>query len=325
MEHVVVGIDVGGTTTTMGAVTRTGAIHWRGTFGTQSEGGFTAYMKKLCQTIEELKAKVDAEIVGIGVGAPAGNYRYGTIQAANLNWGGKVNFVEALTQYYNLPIVLDNDANATAIGEMHFGAAKSFRHFILITLGTGLGSGIIHNGELVYGWDGLAGELGHICVDRQGRDCACGRKGCLETYVSANGLKRTVFELLARRTIQSSLREFSYRDLSAHHISNAALSGDKIALEAFQITGHLLGLKLADAVAHTSPEAIVLFGGLVNAGALLFEPASRSLKEHMLFLYNPGMPLLPSALPQADAAILGAAALAWQKMKQTKTILEVTG
>jgi glucokinase len=316
MEAIVVGIDVGGTTTAVGTVTRSGQVLSRRTFATDAAPDFSAYLIQLRQVIDELTGGFTAEVAGIGIGAPAGNHRYGTIHAANLNWGGKVPFVEALSQHYPVPVVLDNDANATAIGEMHFGAAQPYRHFILITLGTGLGSGIVHNGELVYGWDGMAGELGHICVDMNGRDCACGRKGCLETYVSANGLKRTVFELMARRVTSSPLRELGYHALNARRISEAARAGDRIALEAFDYTGKLLGLKLADAVAHTSPEAIIFFGGLANAGELLFEPTRRYLKEYLLFLYNADMPLLPSALPESDAAVLGAAALVWQKLEK---------
>jgi glucokinase len=317
MENVVIGIDLGGTTTTLGAVTRSGEIRWRQTFDTRTATDFPAYIRQLSREIEGGREQMGGEIVGIGVGAPAGNNRYGTIQAANLNWGGRVNFVEALSEHYDIPVSLDNDANATALGEMLFGAARSFRHFILITLGTGLGSGIVVNGEVVSGSDGLAGEMGHICVDMDGRDCACGRKGCLETYVSANGLKRTVFQFLSQRTSPSALRDYSYNALTARQISEAASAGDPVALEAFDYTGRLLGLKLADAVAHTSPEAIILFGGLAGAGQLLMEPTARYMKQYMLFLYNPDIPLLPSALPHSDAAILGAAALAWQKVEKT--------
>jgi glucokinase len=316
MEQVVIGIDLGGTTTTLGAVTRAGEVRWRQTFDTRTAAGFPAYMEQLRGEIAQVRDRAGADLVGIGVGAPAGNHRYGTVQAANLNWGGVVGFTEALSRHFNLPISLDNDANATALGEMLFGAAQPYRHFILVTLGTGLGSGIVSNGQVVYGYDGLAGELGHICVDMDGRDCACGRKGCLETYVSANGLKRTAFELMARRVTPSVLRDYGYHALTAQRIAEAATAGDSLAHEAFAYTGKLLGLKLADAVAHTSPEAIILFGGLANAGPVLFEPTAQSLKKHMLFLYNPDIPLLPSALPQSDAALLGAAALAWQRVEQ---------
>jgi glucokinase len=316
MEQVVIGIDLGGTTTTLGAVTRAGDVRWRQTFDTRTASSFPAYVEQLKGEIEHVRNQAGARLVGIGVGAPAGNHRYGTVQAANLNWGGTVQFTDALARHFDLPISLDNDANATALGEMRFGAARPYKHFILVTLGTGLGSGIVTNGELVYGYDGLAGELGHICVDMNGRDCACGRRGCLETYVSANGLKRTAFELMAHRVANSTLREYSYHALTAQRISEAATAGDPLAREAFEYTGKLLGLKLADAVAHTSPEAIILFGGLANAGPVLFEPTARYLKQYMLFLYNADIPLLPSGLPHSDAALLGAAALAWQKVEK---------
>ncbi len=316
MEQVVIGIDLGGTTTTLGAVTRSGEVRWRQTFDTRAAAGFPAYIAQLKEEIAQVRDQAGARLAGIGVGAPAGNHRYGTVHAANLDWGGTVRFTDALARHFDVPISLDNDANATALGEMLFGAAKPYRHFILVTLGTGLGSGIVSNGQVVYGYDGLAGELGHICVDVNGRDCACGRRGCLETYVSANGLKRTAFELMAHRVTPSLLREYGYHALTAQRISEAAAAGDPLAREAFEQTGKLLGLKLADAVAHTSPEAIILFGGLANAGPALFEPTARYLKQYMLFLYNPDIPLLASALPQSDAAVLGAAALAWQRVEK---------
>lgn len=318
MEYAVAGIDIGGTTTTIGIITHSGLICWKITFLTQQRD-FDTFLSVLSQKIEQARIELmnQIEIIGIGVGVPGGNYLHGTVQASNLNWGKQVNFVKSLSQYHKLPVALDNDANVTAVGEMHFGIAKNFKNFILITLGTGLGSGIVVDGKLVYGHDGLAGELGHICVEMNGRDCACGRKGCLETYVSATGIKRTVFELMANRTTLSPLREMSYTALTAQFISEMAESGDTIATEAFEITGKILGLKLADAIAHTSPEAIVFFGGLASAGKLLFEPTARYLKQLILPMYNANIPLLTSGLPGADAAILGAAALAWQKLEKS--------
>ncbi|WP_019989668.1 ROK family protein [Rudanella lutea] len=321
MKQVVAGIDIGGTTTTVGLVDATGHIHAKQTYHSGQITTLPDYLAQLRRVVTTLAHQHGAEIEAVGVGAPAANHRTGTIRASNLKWAYGIPFADALAEDYHLPIALDNDANATAIGEMHFGAAQSYRDFILVTLGTGLGSGIVSNGEVIYGHDGLAGELGHICVDRNGRDCGCGRKGCLETYVSANGLKRTVFELLAHRTTPSPLRDVSYSALSARQVSKAAKAGDPIALEAFEQVGELLGLKLADAVAHTSPQAIILFGGLANAGKLLFEPTIRSLRKHQLFLYNPDLPILPSALPQADAAVLGAAAIAWQKLRKSDHVL----
>jgi glucokinase len=316
-KEVAAGIDIGGTNTTIGAVTRSGTIIWRSTFPTKAAPDFPSYLEELNHHLDELRQQSGVQLVGIGIGAPAGNHLNGTMQASNVSWGRHVPLVEALLPYYDMPVALDNDANVTAVGEMHFGAAQLFRNFIMITLGTGLGSGIVANGEVMYGHDGLAGELGHIVVDLNGRECLCGRKGCLETYVSATGLKRTVFELLANRTDASPLRNYSFHSLNARQISEAAGAGDSIALEAFELAGKLLGWKLADAIAHTSPEAIILFGGLANAGPLLLEPTSRSLKKQLLFLYDPDIPLLLSALPESDAALLGAAALVWQKIEKT--------
>ncbi|MES2731698.1 MAG: ROK family protein [Bacteroidota bacterium] len=314
MENVVIGVDIGATTAKLGVVNRSGDILWQTTFSTQSslEDFFAQIGKAIARVRAELESMV--EIIGVGIGAPAANPRRGTVQAVNLNWEKHVNFREALSTRLGLPVVLDNDANATAIGEMYFGTAKNLQDFILITLGTGVGSGIVVNRELVYGSDGLAGELGHTCVDMNGRDCGCGRKGCLETYASASGLKRTVFELMSHRRTDSTLRDVSYTNLTAQMICEAAEAGDPIALEAFEYTGKILGLKLADAIAHTSPEAIILFGGLANAGAFIFEPTMRYLKQYTLHIYTTDLPVLPSALPGSDAAVLGAAALAWKTM-----------
>lgn len=317
MEHVVIGVDVGATNAKLGVVNRAGDIRWQTSFSTQTS--LDTFFTQISQAIAEARTALNVaiDIVGVGIGAPAANPRLGTLQSVNLNWGAPINFREALSQWLALPVMLDNDANATAVGEMYFGAAKGFQDFILITLGTGLGSGIVVNREVVYGSDGLAGELGHICVDMNGRDCACGRRGCLETYVSASGLKRTVFELLGQRRVDSTLRDWSYSSLTAEMISQAAQAGDPIATEAFEYTGKILALKLADAVAHTSPEAFILFGGLAHAGKLIFEPTIRHLKQFTLRIYNTDIPVLPSALPGSDAALLGAAALAWLRLEKS--------
>ena len=189
------------------------------------------------------------------------------------------------------------------------------KDFIVITLGTGLGSGIVAGGQLVYGHDGFAGEIGHTIVDPDGRQCGCGRRGCLETYASASGIKRTVFELLATSNLPSELREVAFTGLTAAMVSDAALRGDPLALEAFEHTGRLLGLKLADAVAHTSPEAIFLFGGLANAGELIFKPTQRWMEEYMLNIFKNKVKLLPSGLKDKNVAVLGAAALIWNELK----------
>jgi glucokinase len=316
MKKVSIGIDIGGTNTTLGLVDQDGIVTGHKSILTETHPDYTIYMTTLKTAICDLVAgcSESIQVLGIGVGAPNGNYYNGTIEfAPNLRFKGVVPVVDFLKQAFDYPhIILTNDANAAAMGEMIYGGAKGMRDFIMITLGTGVGSGIVVNGEMVYGHDGFAGEIGHTIVDPQGRDCGCGRQGCLETYTSAPGIKRTVFELLSTMTEQSELRDISFNDLSAKSIDEAARKGDPIALEAFEFTGDILGLKLADAVAHTSPEAIFLFGGLAQAGDLLFEPVKRYMEEHMLNIYKNKVKVLPSKLPPGNAAILGAAALVWK-------------
>jgi glucokinase len=219
-----------------------------------------------------------------------------------------------MKKYYDLPSVITNDANAAAIGEMKFGAAKGMKDFIMITLGTGVGSGIVANGDLIYGADGFAGEIGHTIYDPNGRQCGCGRKGCLETYTSAGGIKRTVFELLALYNDESELRDISFNDMTSKKISEAARKGDKIALKAFDETGRILGIKLADAIAHTSPQAIILFGGLACSGELIFKPTQKYMEENVLNIFKNKVKLIPSALTAGNAAVLGASALIWNEL-----------
>ena len=318
MNQVAIGIDIGGTNTTLGIVDKTGNIIARNSIPTKTEADYSVYMNLLSKAIQELIFSVSEsiDIKGIGVGAPNGNYYNGTIEfAPNLNFKGVVPVVDFLKKKFAYKvIVLTNDANAAAMGEMIYGGAKDMKDFIMITLGTGVGSGIVVNGEMVYGHDGFAGEIGHTIVDPNGRDCGCGRKGCLETYASAPGIKRTVFELLSTMIEQSVLREISFEDLSAKMIDEAARAGDTIALEAFDMTGYVLGLKLADAIAHTSPKAIFLFGGLAQAGDLIFKPVKQHMEEHLLNIYKNKVKLLPSELPPGDAAILGASALVWKEL-----------
>ncbi|MBN2174557.1 MAG: ROK family protein [Bacteroidales bacterium] len=318
MKKVAIGIDIGGTNTVLGLVDQEGHVLTRHAIPTETHPDYKIYMNLLTGAIRNLidTGGKNLEIAGIGVGAPNGNYYNGTIEfAPNLKFKGIVPVVDVLKESFDYPfIILTNDANAAAIGEMIYGGAKGMRDFIMITLGTGVGSGIVVNGEMVYGHDGFAGEIGHTIVDPNGRDCGCGRQGCLETYTSAPGIKRTVFELLSQMIEPSILREVSYEKLSAKMIDEAARKGDVIALEAFEYTGEILGLKLADAVAHTSPEAIFLFGGLAQAGELIFEPTRRYMEEMMLNIYKNKVKLLPSELPPGDAAILGASALVWKEM-----------
>ena len=318
MKELVLGIDIGGTNTKFGFVDQAGNILGESSSPTRGYPIFDDYLAQLHKQIDAAKAFLgpDIRLTGIGVGAPNGNYYTGAIEEApNLEWQGRVPFVEKLQAYYpQLPIVLTNDANAAAIGEMTFGKAKGMRDFIVFTLGTGLGSGIVANGQLIYGADGLAGELGHTLVNVFGRQCGCGRKGCLETYVSATGIKRTVYKLLADYREESVLRSVAFDKLSARMITEAALEGDFIARQAFEYTGRIFGMKLADTVAHFSPEAIFLFGGLVNAGKHLLEPTRRHMEENMMNIYRGKVKLLVSGLQNKNAGVLGAAALAWQKI-----------
>ena len=317
MKKAAIGIDIGGTNTVMGIVDKEGKVIRDKSIPTETHPEYKIYMNNLANAVEDLVSSMGSEyeIIGIGVGAPNGNYYNGTIEfAPNLKFKGIVPVVDFLKSRFNYThIILTNDANAAAIGEMIYGGAKGMKDFIMITLGTGVGSGIVVNGEMVYGHDGFAGEIGHTIYDPNGRDCGCGRMGCLETYTSAPGIKRTVFELLSTMNEPSVLRGFSFHDLSAKEIDKAARAGDEIALEAFDYTGQVLGLKLADAVAHTSPEAIFLFGGLAQAGELIFDPVKKYFEENLLNIYKNKIKILPSKLPPGEAAILGSSALVWKE------------
>lgn len=317
-RKVTIGIDVGGTNTVFGFVDKEGNCIYESSIPTHSEQNADQLFERLFLNINNdfKKFSNEYELLGIGIGAPNANYYKGTVEIPpNLNWG-MVNVIDLVKKYSSLPASITNDANAAAIGEMIFGAAKGMKDFIVITLGTGLGSGIVVNGELVYGADGFAGEIGHTIFDMNGRECGCGRRGCLETYASASGIRRTVFELIGNTNIPSRLREISFNQLSAKDIADAAIRGDKLALEAFDYTAKVLGLKLADAVAHLSPEAIILFGGLANAGDLIFLPTKKYMEEFMLNIFKNKVKLIPSALPGAHAAVLGASALIWNELNK---------
>jgi len=317
MKEVAIGIDIGGTFTKYGIVDKNGNCLVDGSISTTQKKELDDFQKLLKSTIDDaaFSIKDEIEIKGIGIGAPNGNFYKGTIEyAPNLSWKGVVPFIDHFTKLYDLPMFLTNDANAAAIGEMVYGGAKNMKDFIVITLGTGLGSGLVVNGELVYGHDGFAGELGHLTVVRNGRMCATGRRGSLETYVSAPGIKRTVFELLADSLEDSEFRDVTFNQLNAKMISDAAHRGDKIALEAFEKTGKILGEALADTVAHTSPEAIFLFGGLANAGELIFEPTKRHMEMNLLKIFKDKVKILPSGLTETNAAVMGASALVWKEL-----------
>ena len=316
-NEIVLGIDIGGTTTAFGFVDRHGKRLASGVIPTAAQQPAETLVTRLHAEAGALQASLPSrlQLKGIGIGAPNANYRRGTVEnPPNLNWGASINLVELFHRFYDLPVAITNDANAAALGEMYFGGARTMQDFLVITLGTGLGSGIVANGELLYGAGGFAGELGHTIVDPQGRQCACGKKGCLETYVSATGLCRTTFALLAERRESSPLRESSYQQLTAKKVFQAARAGDAVALAAFETTARILGMKLADAVAHTGPEAIFLTGGLANAGELLLTPTRRYLEEFLFAPYQGKVRLLLSGMPEGVSAIIGSAALIWHEI-----------
>lgn len=314
--EVTLGIDVGGTNTAFGFVDRDGNCIAESSIPTHANQSAADFFARLTPEINNLYDSISKNYLmkGIGIGAPNANYYRGTVEnPPNLKWG-VVNVVEIIKQYFDVPVAVTNDANASAIGEMLFGAAKGMKDFIVITLGTGLGSGVVVDGKLVYGSDGFAGEIGHTVYDPNGRQCGCGRKGCLETYASATGIKRTVMELLATCNEDSMLRKISYDELESKTIFTAALAGDKIALEAFEVTGKILGLKLADAVAVTSPQAIILFGGLALAGDLILKPTKKYMEENLFHVFANKVEIIPSGLTKGNTAILGASALIWNEI-----------
>ena len=311
----VVGIDIGGTNTVFGIVDARGTIIASGSIKTNKFNEVEDYVNELHTELFRLLEQNNAtdKIMGIGVGAPNGNYFNGTIEfAPNLPWKGILPLAAMFEERLGIPTALTNDANAAAIGEMTYGAARGMKDFIMITLGTGVGSGIVINGQMVYGHDGFAGELGHVIARRDGRLCGCGRKGCLETYCSATGVARTAREFLAARTDASLLRNIPAENITSKDVYDAAVQGDKLAQEIFEFTGNILGEALADAIAFSSPEAIVLFGGLAKSGDYIMKPIQESIDRNILNIYKGKTKLLVSELKDSDAAVLGASALAWE-------------
>lgn len=311
----VVGIDIGGTNTVFGIVDARGTIIASGAVKTQIYPAVEEYADEVCKNLLPLiiaHGGVD-KIKGIGIGAPNGNYYTGTIEfAPNLPWKGVLPLAAMFEERLGIPTALTNDANAAAVGEMTYGAARGMKDFIMITLGTGVGSGIVINGQVVYGHDGFAGELGHTIVRREGRMCGCGRKGCLETYCSATGVARTAREFLAARTDSSLLRNIPAESIVSKDVYDAAVQGDKLAQEIFEFTGRILGESLADAIAFSSPEAIILFGGLAKSGDYIMKPVAQAIDDNVLNIYKGKTKLLVSELKDSDAAVLGASALAWE-------------
>ena len=313
----VVGIDRGGTNTVFGIVDARGQVVASDSVKTTKHAIFDDYLKDLHEGLSRLIKVNDLEdqIQGIGIGAPNGNYYTGEIlNPPNLPWGPVIPLAEKVSKAFNgIPVAVTNDANAAALGEMTYGAARGMKDFIMITLGTGVGSGIVINGQLVYGSDGFAGELGHVIVKRRnGRVCGCGRTGCLETYCSATGVARTAREFLDIRTDDSLLRNLDIDAINSKDVYDAAMAGDKLAKEIYNYTGTILGEALADFVTFSSPQAIILFGGLAKSGELLMTPLREAFNKNILNIFKGKTKILTSELKEGDAAVLGASALGWE-------------
>ncbi len=317
LDQLVVGVDIGGTGTKFGIVNRDGNVLFGHEISTKKHATIESFIDELYTELSVLieKAGGAGRIKGMGVGAPNGNFYTGTIEyAPNLPWKGIIPLAELLEAKFKLPVTITNDANAAAIGEMMYGAAKGMKDFIMITLGTGVGSGIVANGQLIYGHDGFAGELGHTIVIPDGRlHPGTGKKGSLESYASATGVRNTAVEILEKTTEKSLLRDVPTDQLDSKAVYEAAIKGDKVALEIFEFTGKILGLALANAIMFSSPEAIVLFGGLTKAGDLILKPTKQHMEENLIQVFQNKVKILVSHLKESDAAILGASALAWDK------------
>ncbi len=312
----VVGIDVGGQTSKLGVVDARGTVLAQTVIRTDTYPEVEPYIVELAEAVRKVikESGTEGKIRGIGVGAPNANYYTGAIESApNLPWAhNRVEFAKLLSKAMNgLPVALTNDANAAAVGEMTYGAARGMKNFIMITLGTGVGSGIVINGEVVYGHDGFAGELGHTsAVRNNGRTCGCGKTGCLEAYASAIGVARTAREWLELSDEPSVLR--SLDNITSKDVYDAAKEGDKIAIKIFEFTGKILGRSFADFIAFSAPEAIVLFGGLARSKEFLLDPIKEAMNANVLPLWRDKVEIVFSQLKESDAAILGASALAWE-------------
>lgn len=313
----VLGIDIGGTNTVFGIVDARGHVVASDSIKTKKHSDFNAYIEELHAGAERLIKANDAEgkIQGIGIGAPNANYYTGEIvNPPNLPWGPIIPLAEQVSRVFGgIPVSITNDANAAALGEMTYGVARGMKDFIMITLGTGVGSGIVVNGQLVYGHDGFAGELGHLVMKRNnGRMCGCGRTGCLEAYCSATGVARTAREFLEIRNDPSTLRNLDIEEITSKDVYDAAMNGDALAKEVFEYTGKILGEAMADMVAFSSPQAIVIFGGLAKSGDLLMNPLVESFEKNLFPAFKGKTKILISELKESDAAVLGASALGWE-------------
>ena len=308
----VLGIDIGGTNSVFGIVDARGMVVASSSIKTQKHSNIDELYTEATRLIEA--NDVTDKIHGIGIGAPNANYFTGVIEdGVNLPWPTPIPLAKLVSEKFGIPVAITNDANAAAIGEMTYGAARGIKDFIMITLGTGVGSGIVINGQLVYGHDGFAGELGHIIVKRNnGRLCGCGRTGCLEAYCSATGVARTAREFLEIRSNESSLRNLPIEDITSKDVFDAANAGDQLAKDVFEYTGKILGEAFADFTVFSSPQAIILFGGLAKSGEMLLKPLRNAMEKNMMGIFKGKVKILLSELKEADAAVLGASALGWE-------------
>ena len=316
MDSFVVGVDIGGTGTKFGIVDNVGNVLFSSEMSTKKHEQVHTFIDELDEKLREIIDKVGGvgRIKGIGVGAPNGNIYTGTIEyAPNLPWKGIIPLAKMIQDKTKLPVKLTNDANAAAVGEMKYGAAQGMKDFIMITLGTGVGSGIVSNGQLIYGHDGFAGELGHTIIVPGGRlHPGTGKKGPLESYASATGVTLTAIEILQKSDRPSLLRAVPTSELNSKIVFEAATNGDEIAKEVFDYTGKILGMALANFVMFSSPEAIILFGGLTKAGDLILKPTREHLEANVIEIFQNKVKILVSHLKESDAAILGASALMWE-------------
>ncbi len=323
MKPYVLGIDIGGTNTVFGIVDARGNVIASSSIKTQRHADFYQYLDELHAEATKLIEANDAtdKIQGIGIGAPNANYYTGRIEnAVNLPWPS-INLAELVSEKFGIPVAITNDANAAALGEMTYGAARGMKDFIMITLGTGVGSGIVINGQMVYGANGFAGELGHVIVKRNnGRLCGCGRTGCLETYCSATGVARTAREFLEARNEPSLLCNLDIDAITSKDVYDAAIQDDKLAKDVFEYTGNILGEAMADMVAFSAPEAFILFGGLAKSGDLLLKPVCAALERNILPCFKGLTKVILSELKEADAAVLGASALGWEAKRVSEAI-----
>jgi glucokinase len=315
-QQLAIGIDIGGTNTKYGLVNHRGEILEKGELRTDAYPTIESFIDALYETLRPIITSIPDghEIKGIGIGAPNGNYYKGTIEyAPNLHWKGIIYLTDLITNRFNMPCSLTNDANAAAVGEMMYGAARGMRDFIMITLGTGVGSGIVANGQLIYGHDGFAGELGHTIIRPGGRKhWSTSLDGSLEAYCSATGITITAKEMLAQTDQPSLLRNLKQEEITSKHVFDCAAQGDKIAAEVYRYTGQILGEALANFIMFSSPEAIILFGGVIKAGDLLLQPTREHMEKNLLPIFQNKVKLIFSELKEADAAILGASALVWE-------------